>query len=72
MFCSRCGKEIADGSVFCNYCGAKQSAPAPAPENKNGISFASSKNKYRSLSLLQQPFCIRHGRQHGRSDAKRC
>ena len=41
MFCSRCGKEIADGSVFCNYCGARQSAPAPAPENKNGISFAS-------------------------------
>lgn len=41
MFCSRCGKEIADGSFFCNYCGAKQSAPAPAPENKNGISFAS-------------------------------
>lgn len=41
MFCSRCGKEIADGSVFCNYCGAKQSVPAPAPENKNGISFAS-------------------------------
>lgn len=41
MFCSRCGKEIADGSVFCNYCGAKQSAPAPAPETKNGISFAS-------------------------------
>ena len=41
MFCSRCGKEIADGSVFCNYCGAKQSVPAPAPENKTGISFAS-------------------------------
>ena len=41
MFCSRCGKEIADGSVFCNYCGARQSVPAPAPENKNGISFAS-------------------------------
>lgn len=41
MFCSRCGKEIADGSVFCNYCGARQSVPSPAPENKNGISFAS-------------------------------
>ena len=68
MFCSRCGKEIADGSVFCNYCGAKQSVPAPAPENKNGISFASTI----CLSLLQQPFCIRHGRQHGRSNAKRC
>ena len=41
MFCSRCGKEIADESVFCNYCGARQSVPSPAPENKNGISFAS-------------------------------
>lgn len=41
MFCSHCGKEIADGSVFCNYCGTRQSAPAPAPENKKGINFAS-------------------------------
>lgn len=22
MFCRECGKEIADNSVFCNYCGA--------------------------------------------------
>lgn len=38
MFCSKCGKQIADDSLFCNYCGAKQSAPAP--EKKSGISFA--------------------------------
>ena len=23
MYCSKCGKEITDGSVYCNYCGAK-------------------------------------------------
>ena len=23
MYCSKCGKEIADGSVYCNHCGAK-------------------------------------------------
>lgn len=23
MFCSKCGKELNDGSVFCNYCGSK-------------------------------------------------
>ena len=39
MFCSKCGKQIADDSLFCNYCGAKQSAPAA--EKKNSISFAS-------------------------------
>ena len=38
MFCSKCGKQIADDSLFCNYCGAKQTTPAP--ENKKGISFS--------------------------------
>ena len=23
MYCSKCGKEITDGSVYCNHCGAK-------------------------------------------------
>jgi uncharacterized membrane protein YvbJ len=23
MFCSKCGKEISDGSVFCSHCGSK-------------------------------------------------
>lgn len=24
MYCKKCGKLIADDSVYCNYCGAKQ------------------------------------------------
>ena len=35
MFCSNCGKEIPEGTVFCSFCGANQgSAPtqAPAPQ----------------------------------------
>ena len=23
MYCNKCGKQVAEGSVFCNYCGAK-------------------------------------------------
>ena len=39
MFCTRCGKPIADGSRFCGYCGAAQNhsqpqAAVPAPKVK--------------------------------------
>ncbi len=36
MFCEKCGKQIPDGSKFCNNCGATQHAvqPVPAPEPK--------------------------------------
>ena len=30
MFCPHCGKEIADGQVFCQYCGAKVNETAGA------------------------------------------
>lgn len=30
MFCNQCGGRIADGSVFCNLCGARQGVVAPA------------------------------------------
>ena len=30
MFCNQCGGRIADGSVFCNLCGAKQGVVVPA------------------------------------------
>src|SRR5881396_3991124 len=30
LFCNQCGGRIADGSVFCNLCGAKQGVVAPA------------------------------------------
>ena len=33
MFCNQCGGRIADGSVFCNLCGARQGVvPAAAPQ----------------------------------------
>ncbi len=33
MFCSKCGKEISDGTMYCNHCGAPQSADAvPQPQ----------------------------------------
>ncbi|MEK6987346.1 MAG: zinc ribbon domain-containing protein, partial [Candidatus Thermoplasmatota archaeon] len=34
LFCNKCGRQLPDGSVFCNFCGAQQGvipqAPAPA------------------------------------------
>ncbi len=32
MFCNQCGGRIADGSVFCNLCGAKQGVVMPAAQ----------------------------------------
>ncbi len=32
MYCQKCGKEIATGSVFCTWCGARQEMPVPQPE----------------------------------------
>lgn len=31
MFCTTCGKEISDNSVFCGFCGTPVAAPMPAP-----------------------------------------
>ena len=31
MYCSRCGKEIPDGSAFCRHCGANLSDASPPP-----------------------------------------
>ncbi len=35
MFCKNCGKEIVDGTKFCNHCGASQEAVAPQPTVTN-------------------------------------
>ena len=31
MFCSKCGKQIQDGSAFCSFCGAQLAAVAQQP-----------------------------------------
>ncbi len=33
MFCKHCGKQIADDSSFCQYCGGKQSMEASSIDN---------------------------------------
>ncbi len=37
MFCTNCGKEIENSSIFCTHCGAKQSVEAPSKENISKI-----------------------------------
>lgn len=32
MYCKHCGKQIADDSTFCQYCGGKVDAPAQEPK----------------------------------------
>ncbi len=36
MFCNQCGGRIADGSVFCNLCGARQGVVVPAGAPQGG------------------------------------
>ena len=35
MFCSKCGEEIADGSAYCSFCGAKQESIETSQTNSN-------------------------------------
>jgi hypothetical protein len=37
MFCLSCGKELPDGSGFCNHCGKPTATTAPAPQKKEGV-----------------------------------
>ena len=34
MFCMKCGKQLPDGSKFCEYCGQKMAPADPKPEKK--------------------------------------
>ncbi len=33
MYCNQCGNIIPEDSVFCTFCGARNTAEEPAPEN---------------------------------------
>ena len=37
LFCNQCGGKIADGSVFCNLCGARQGVVVPAQGAAPGV-----------------------------------
>jgi len=36
VFCQKCGKQIPDGAVFCNFCGAQQGVVAQGPAQAPG------------------------------------
>lgn len=36
MYCSRCGREIAEDSLICNYCGARQNGQEWGPTANDG------------------------------------
>lgn len=54
MFCKQCGKEIADNSLFCTFCGAEQCADSVATENGAISIFHSlfSSNNFHLLTLF--------------------
>lgn len=39
MYCNKCGKQIVDDSIFCNYCGVKieQVVQDDSPKNKDEL-----------------------------------
>lgn len=52
MFCQKCGKEIEEDSVFCQYCGASIGTGAPASSGKPQIVIELNKEKIN----IGQPF----------------
>ena len=45
MYCSNCGKQIADGSKFCPECGASQTGAAPQQPVINVVNQNTNVNK---------------------------
>ena len=39
MYCNKCGKQIVDNSIFCNYCGVKieQTSQNELPKSKDNL-----------------------------------
>ena len=59
MFCYKCGKEIAENSTFCTYCGAKQdftagSVPIPSDTPRSNLDTAPAQPP-RSIPLPTEP-----------------
>lgn len=61
MFCSNCGKQIADGSKFCDECGAQQGVKAETPNNQNEVysSAESQQNKPKSKAKKSPTMSVR-------------
>ncbi|RME59854.1 zinc ribbon domain-containing protein [Candidatus Parcubacteria bacterium] len=51
MFCSKCGKEIADGSRFCPECGAQFNVP-PTPVEQSQSTVVGTRDQMQSTNLV--------------------
>ena len=54
MFCDKCGKELAPGSIFCPNCGAKQPEEEPSAEMSASSSVSSVREAPSSQPSNQQ------------------
>ncbi len=52
MFCNNCGKEINEGTKFCNHCGASQEAVAPQPTVTNNVAPTPAPKKNSTLKIV--------------------
>lgn len=52
MFCNNCGKEINEGTKFCNHCGASQEASAPQPTMANNTVPTNTPKKNNTLKMI--------------------
>ena len=59
MFCTNCGKPIADGSRFCTMCGAPQSGAVQTPAHQPQITANALYMDAKGLTLLNYKFDIR-------------
>ena len=56
MKCNHCGKELADGSRFCKYCGKPQAEPTSDAQGEASAQAAASEEKAAApAALAQQP-----------------
>lgn len=52
MFCKNCGKEIVDGTKFCNHCGASQEAVATQTTVANNTTMTHAPKKNSTLKIV--------------------
>ena len=52
MYCSNCGKEMADDARFCPACGASVSSLTPPPQKPSVICVSSVKNSKSRISYI--------------------
>ena len=53
MYCKKCGNEIEDDSVYCNFCGAKIDKKNIESKNKKETKKIKSKPKFLSIKWFK-------------------